>query len=210
MTEPRFELPAEASRVASHRALDDWDELVGTSLDRAQASAEAWRNGLAGFVTILTSVLILKGPESAASMTLGWRISVGAMLLLGATVAIAALWQALSAASPRLTVSKSFDDVVSDWGSVAAYKVGRAGQILSRIESAKALMLCSLALLGAGYAVWWMAPEPTTVVAIETGTKDFCGELVSSGAGRLVLDSHGSHVTIDVVNIKSLSIASEC
>lgn len=210
MSNPDFQLPTQPSSSDALKNIDDWEKLVSTSLERAQASAEVWRNGLAGFVTILTSVLILKGPEAASSMPLCWRIGVGALFLLGVAAAIAALWQALSAASPKLTIGKSVADVTDEWGSVEAFKVGNAGNVLSRLALAKGLMLVALSLLGVGYIVWWSAPAPETSISISTDGDEVCGTLITSGNGQFAVLSNGHESFVEFEDVESMTVDAEC
>lgn len=207
-----FQQPTQPSSSDALKNIDDWEKLVSTSLERAQASAEVWRNGLAGFVTILTSVLILKGPEAASSMTFCWRVGVSALFLLGAAAAIAALWQALSAASPKLTIRESVDDVTNEWGSVEAFKVGTAGDVLARLSLAKGLMLVALGLLGAGYIMWWSAPAPETSISISVSTEgdEVCGTLLTSADGQLAVLSGGRELPISFDDVESLTVDAEC
>ncbi|BBY46919.1 hypothetical protein MARA_03490 (plasmid) [Mycolicibacterium arabiense] len=78
--------------------MEQWDALVDSSIERATATAEKWRTGLAAFVTVVTSVLLLKGPD-AQKIALR-NLAVVIPLVAGAGLMILGLWRALEASAP--------------------------------------------------------------------------------------------------------------
>ena len=62
-TPEKFKLPAEAPKTGVSSDLGAWAKLADDAPKRAAAAAVTWRTGLAGFVTLLLSVLVLEGAD---------------------------------------------------------------------------------------------------------------------------------------------------
>jgi len=153
----RYRRPAEPPSPLALRNLDDWDQLVETSLDRVTETAQRWQAGLAGFIGIITAVLLL-GAGRTDTVARGWAFyAVISVLLVAVVLAIVGLWNALAASAPSMAVM-SYQDVIAAHGTVRAYKVAAAGKALERLACAKRLMAVALALLVVGIALWWFAP----------------------------------------------------
>lgn len=201
-------------RPATRAAADDiaaWETLVVSSLPRAQATAETWRNGLAGFVTLLTAAVVLKGPESADQMQAGWRFAVGLLIIVGVGLAIVSLWSALRAASPRLAAAE-LGSTVAQWGSVQAAEVGAALQSAKLLTHAKFLMAGALLALALGYGGWWIAPAATeqSVTVTTSDGNTLCGPLRAAETGFIVVEVQGVGTTVPLGDVASIEPSASC
>jgi hypothetical protein len=203
-------LPTKPPSPSAAADIREWETIVATSLSRAQASAEVWRNGLAGFITVLTGAVVVKGPESSMAMPLCWRLAVGFLLIAGVGTSIVALWTALRAASPRLETVE-LDLVKEKWGTVRAAQVGAALESAKRLKASKILMICALISLGAAYGLWWISPtpaDPFAVVRMDDG-KSVCGVLDTSG-GELIVQSEDEQVKVRLSDVASIRQVEGC
>jgi len=77
-------------------------EEVRGSLERVRKTAENWRTGMAGLVTLVTATLLFKGQNTIAAYDPWVRYALGVLALLAVSLAIASLWLFLSAAYGRI------------------------------------------------------------------------------------------------------------
>ena len=142
------------------RNLDDWERLVETSLERVTETAQRWQAGLAGFIGVITTILLLEGGK-AAEMQTAWRYVTLGLLLGAVLVAIIGLWKALSAAAPGHVVA-SYAAVIAQHRTIRAYKTSAAKAALTRLAWAKGLVAVACVLLVAAIVIWWIAPLQAT------------------------------------------------
>lgn len=121
-------LPKEPPAAPSPSDMADADRFaaaVDSSIERVRDSAEKWRTGTALFVTLVTTALLLKGPESAHDLPIVWRVVLTALIAAGLTAVLLSLWSALQAAAgtPQIT---HLPDIKAKYGSVRAYEVTQA------------------------------------------------------------------------------------
>ena len=69
---------------------------------RVRKTAENWRTGMAGLVTLVTATLLFKGQNTIAAYDPWVRYALGVLALLAVSLAIASLWLFLSAAYGRI------------------------------------------------------------------------------------------------------------
>ncbi|MEU2717298.1 hypothetical protein [Streptomyces sp. NPDC007205] len=137
---------------------DRFQNLVRSSLPSARASAEAWRNGLAAFITLVGTAIVVKGRTSTADLPTAWKAAVTALVGGGLALAVAGLWQALAAQAGSDTQLRSLDDIHRVHGSIDMYEVAMAVRVARRITFARRFVACSLVLLSAGTVLTWWAP----------------------------------------------------
>lgn len=217
MTAPRAVRPARnAPSATALHDLQRWAELRSGALARAQKSADTWRNGLAGFVTLLLSVLILKG--SALTDVTGWaRWAIALCFIGGAGCAIAGLWRALIAQVPNES-RVDYDDVIAKHGSIATYELELAALSQCRIKQAQRFVMVALGALIVGMFVWWVAPGPTPSPRVHVTWSDqgavrkICGELLPAPDRRITVraNSQSDPMTIPVTKILQLDAVPSC
>jgi hypothetical protein len=165
-----------------------WKTLVDNSLSSTQAAAEKWRTGLAAFVTLITTALVIKGPTSASDLEGGWRTAVTVLFAGGLAAAIIGLWQCLRAAAGSPS-DLNFQALIATYGSVAEFEIASARVSASALRTAKKWVAFALLLLGVGVVVWWSAPapakKPAALVKVVHVNKTACGELRSADNSTL-------------------------
>ncbi|MFF9818454.1 hypothetical protein [Streptomyces sp. NPDC014006] len=137
---------------------DRFQRMVRRSLPDARASAEAWRNGLAAFITLVGTAVVVKGRSSTTDLPTAWKAAVTALVGGGLALAVAGLWQALAAQAGAGPEVRSLDDIHRVHGSIDLYEVAMAKRITRRITFARRLVAWALVLLFAGTVLTWWAP----------------------------------------------------
>ncbi|MEJ2885210.1 hypothetical protein [Actinomycetospora aeridis] len=206
----RYRRPREDDRPDPVTAAErvEFDALSETSLDSVTASAERWRNGLAGLTTVVTGALLIKGPANAADVPVGWRIALTILFGVGIAVSVSGLWLALRAAA-GVPARIRFDDLRRNYGTVRLYKLALAERAATDLGRARAAALVASLLLAAAALTWWWAPpDPTAArsVTVTHGTARSCGVVVESDAAglRLAVRNTPTHLTIPWTTVTSV------
>ncbi|MDR1443074.1 MAG: hypothetical protein LBJ02_11990 [Bifidobacteriaceae bacterium] len=137
--------------------IEEWTDLVDTSLERVTSSAQRWQTGLAGFIGVITTVLLLEGGR-APDLRPPWRYIILGLLLGAVLLGIVGLWKALEAAAPSHS-AVTYDAVVAKYVTIRAYKIAAANAAIARLRSAKRLVAAACVLLIIAIALWWLAPR---------------------------------------------------
>ncbi|MGW0451978.1 hypothetical protein [Gordonia sputi] len=189
-----------------------WDLLVDNSIERATVTAEKWRAGLAGFIALITSLLIIKGPD-AQKIPAPWIYVLVIAFAAGIVLAIIGLWKAQSASSPGLD-SVDYTEVIKKYGSIRTYSVAVAIGSADKIKTAKRFVAGALIALGVGIVAWWLVPasEPQAAeqvrVTLRSGAT-LCGKITeTTPAAGLPLKLSGTQTTIRVPVADLLSVTS--
>lgn len=161
----------------------EWQKLSAISLPQMRASASRWRDGLAALVTIVTTGLVISGPESVGRLPGAWRWWVAGLLVGGLLVAVAGLLFALMAAAgrPRILTREEFGRT---WKTVAALEAHDAKAARTDLRWARWLAAAGILGIVAGTGLWVLSPtaasEPAAQLEVTTATETLCGVLVSS------------------------------
>jgi hypothetical protein len=213
-TPPDFIKPTEAPKAGVSRDLQAWQKLTNEGPESASAASATWRNGLAGFVTLLLSVLVLKGTDVGdVAEPYRWIAIVG--LVLGALLAIVGLWKALSAEAP-LETNGNFDALVRRHNSVAEYLQTVAAQSWKKLDQARFFIGLSLASILVGIIAWWVAPSTSTEGKVSitwhahNGSRTDCGSLVPAAPRTVAVQANGRSDVVavpasDIVEMKQVA-----
>lgn len=195
------------------RDVEDFAALVATSLTDVRSTAEQWRAGLAALITLVTTALLIKGPENARDLSTGWRFAVTAALAVGLVLAVAGLWCALAAAA-GVPTTVTLDAILAKHVSVKAFRIAQANTAVQQLNTARGLVVAAIGLLLLGMFLWWWAPitKDPPVLKVTTGGKVACGELLSADQGRIQLKVSGEEAprTISLGQVENLAVAATC
>lgn len=209
---PPFRLPTSGPSLSQVADRDLWDKATDASLATVQAAAEKWRTGLAAFVTLVTSGLLIKGPEAAKDLTTEWRLAITILGGGGMLLAVLGLWQALKAAAGAPS-SLRYETIVTAYGSFKQYQIASAQTAAKTLAVARRLVGWSLILLAATVIAWWWAPtEPSPVVKAQYGDKEVCGTLSSADDQTLSIKAKGTSKATEIpfAEIKNLYVTDKC
>lgn len=153
--------PSSAPSQGSLAERDAFTALARQSLSEVRASAEAWRNGSAAFLTLVTTGVIIKGRDTVAGLPTSWRILVTVFIGGGLALAVAGLWRVLAAQAGTRYRLSTREDIRRTYGTVETYQVALAAQATGELGTGRRLVAAALVLLLTGVGVsWWAPPTP--------------------------------------------------
>jgi hypothetical protein len=211
--------PRKPSSPPSQGSLVERDAFIALareSLPAVRASAEAWRNGLSAFLTLVTTGVIIKGRDATAGLPTSWRVVITVLIGGGLALAVAGLWRVLAAQAGTRYQLSSHQGIRRTYGTVEAYQVAAAERAANDLHTGRRLAFAALGLLLLGVGVsWWAPPAPATSPAYLKATfngTDACGVLLSADNGQLRLAMPGRHdpVTVPLTQISSLAVVPDC
>jgi hypothetical protein len=209
-TEPVRPRPVSAADRAAFQALLDG------ALPAVRAMAAAWRTGLAGLVTLLTTGIVLTGRTATTALTTPWRAVVTITIGGGLALVIVGLWHALAAEVGSKARPQSLEQIRAHHASVQAYQVALAATAAERLQDARRLVAIALALLLAGVLLTWWAPaappDPPAYLKVTHGGSSACGALASADDGSIRLTVTGAHdpLLIPLDSVTSMTVTAAC
>lgn len=214
-TPPRASLPARPLSKVDLAERDRFAKLTAASADSVRGSAQAWRTGLAAFITLVTTGVVIKGRDTTTGLSAGWRATITILVAGGLLLAVAGLWQALAAEVGTDPKKQTLQGIRRDHGTLAAYEVYLAAQAARRLQWGRRTVAAAVVLLLAGIAVAWWAPDaapPAGYVIVFHGHASSCGTLQPGRPGQLSLSVPGSHtpVIIPFSQVTQLLPATAC
>lgn len=210
----RPRLPQQPPSATDLAERDRFRDLVRESLPGVRASAEAWRNGLAAFITLLGAAIVIKGRSTTAELPVEWRLAVTLLVGGGLALAVAGLWHALAAQAGTRPLAVTLADIHRDHGSVDGFEVATAIRAARRLTLARRAVATALLCLFAGTALTWWAPgaKPASMVQVTHGATTTCGTLLSAEQGRLRISvtGHTGPVEIPLAEVGAMSVTTAC
>lgn len=218
-TPPKYRKPEESPAAGTEKNLREWRKLADEAPERARTAAATWRNGLAGFVTVLLSLLVLKG-GGIGDIVEPYRWVVFGGVGLGLFCAVIGLWAALSAEAPPEGAG-NYDAITRRYDSLAEYLQEGAKRSWEKIAWARRCLVLSLAFILAGVLTWWLVPATPDAPAVgkvsvtwqaEEGSRTVCGSVVPSAPRTVALLPNDSSdvVIVNTVQIVELTQVGEC
>ncbi len=208
--------PSSAPSEGSLAERDAFTALARQSLLAVRASAEAWRNGLTAFLTLVTTGVIIKGRETTAGLPTSWRILVTVLIGGGLALAVAGVWRVVAAQAGTRYRLSTRQDIRRTYGTVEAYQVAVADQATDDLDTGRRLVVAALALLLIGVGVSWWAPpdrtDPPAYLKVTSVNSSVCGTLRSADNGQIRLTEAGNHdpITIPLTQITDLTLIATC
>jgi len=155
---PRAHLPGRAPSRAELDERDRYAQLTAGSMDGVRAIAQTWRNGLAAFITLITTGVIIRGPDTTADLPAAWRTAVTVLIGGGLLLAVLGLWQVLAAEAGTDPRKQTLQDIRAAHGTLTTYQVHLAAKAASSLQRGRRAVAAAILLLLAGIAVTWWAP----------------------------------------------------
>lgn len=213
---PGYRLPKSAPEPVNRAERDAFDALVADALPAVRASAQAWRNGLTAFVTLVVAGVVIQGQKTTADLPVPWRLAVTLLIGSGLAACILGLWQILAAEAGTRTSTRTRSSIHEQHGSVRAYQVALANAAGRRLHRARNAVAIALALLFAGIVTTWWAPaspkQPPAYLKITHSNGTTCGTLQSADSGELRLTVSGANApaVITFAAVTNISIVAAC
>lgn len=212
----RYVKPSRGPEPSSDAEESAWADMVNTSLPAVRSSAQTWRNGLTGLITLVITGVVIKGRDTTAELSPGWRLAVTLAISGGLLAACAGLWLALAAEAGTRTRLKTLDQIHQKFASVAAYRVSLANTAGQRLQAARWAVGASLVLLLIGIWLTWWAPSaplmPPAYLRVSYVGGASCGILTSAGGGVLRLAVSGAHypAVIPLSTVTNIAVVAAC
>ncbi|GHJ36352.1 hypothetical protein [Streptomyces sp. TS71-3] len=212
----RPRLPERPPTPADLAERDRFAALAEASLPTVRANAEAWRNGLAAFVTLVTTGAVIKGRDTTAHLTLGWRTAVTLLIGGGIALSLAGLWQALGAQAGTREGTVTLADIHRRHASVAAYQIALADTAAARLRRARTIVAAALVCLLMGIVATWWAPEaapaPPAYVTVTHDGRSTCGRLESADGASVRIHRAGEAeaLVVPTKKVTDLRVVSRC
>jgi hypothetical protein len=159
---PPARKPAHAPSRADLDERDRFARLTARSMETVQGAARAWRTGLAAFITLVTTGVIIKGPGTTAELAFGWRTAITALIGGGLLLAVVGLWLTLAAEAGTDPKKQTLQDIRATHGTLTDYQVYLAAKSADRLQWGRRVVAIAVLLLLAGIGVTWWAPAATT------------------------------------------------
>jgi hypothetical protein len=211
VTPTRLSQPVGVPSEARREDETEWAALVYAQLSDVRKSAENWRNGLAGLVTLAGTYWMVRGP-SALSELEGWAVNTAGVLLLVSAVA------ALVGAVASLRAAYGHPVVLSrarflELGGAQGYRFEQALRAASDLRLARQMTVLAFILIIGTVGLISYGPRSavdTVQVTTRTGTQ-VCGRLLHSGDGRIQLDSiTAGSVLVDLGEVTRIQVVQQC
>jgi hypothetical protein len=136
--------PSSAPSEGSLAERDAFTALARQSLPEVRASAEAWRNGLTAFLTLVTTGVIIKGRDTTAGLPTSWRVLVTVFIGGGLALAVAGLWRVLAAQAGTRYRLSTREDIRRRYGTVEAYQIAVADRATDDLDVGRRLVVAAL------------------------------------------------------------------
>jgi hypothetical protein len=208
--------PSSAPSEGSLAQRDAFTALAKQSLPEIRASAEAWRNGLTAFLTLVTAAVIIKGRDTTAGLPTLWRVMITVFIGGGLVLAVAGLWRVLAAQAGTRYRLSTRQEIRRTYGTVEAYQVAVADRAIDDLDTGRRLVVAALALLLIGVGVSWWAPQAPSdshaYLKVTSPDVIACGTLRSADGRQVRLTVAGSPdlITIPLSQITNLAVVTTC
>jgi len=192
-----------------------------TEVERVQAAAEKWRNGLVALTTILTAVTIVKGPETFSDLSTAGRAVVSILLGLALLVLLVGSASSMRAAfgfPPEARLMSS--STLKQWSTDEA----RTATRLLRVATVSFFVAIPL-VFAATAVMWfdesWFATNNARAVLVVVERDDGvdpakpCGVLVTISRSAIELerganDPIAGHLVIPLAAVRAVAVVDVC
>jgi hypothetical protein len=204
--------------------VEAFEALGQKSLDAARASAQTWRTGLSGLITVVAAAAVVSGRTTVAELSTGWRAAVTTAVGGSLVLIVWALWVTLTVeAGGRRVRTLTLEEMLGNrHATVAAFQAAESRQARNALHRAGTAGAAALILLLAGILLTWWAPAapktpPAQVLVTRTDPAGgdgptSCGALLSADGGQIRLAVAGRHdpVVVPLSGIANLTVVGVC
>jgi hypothetical protein len=177
-------------------------------LPAARATAEQWRNGLAGLTALLSASSLIASPGLADHVSGPWRLAVGVLALAGLLTLLYGTSRAMNAAfgtpGPEILMT---GETLRDW------EHSQAVTALANVRNARRSFLAGLILVIAAAAIAFAAIPASSgnLVQVTGRAGAYCGDLGSSTSRAITItSSDGATRTIPLTQVATIVPVSGC
>ena len=167
--------------------------------------------GLAGLLTLITAVSVVKGRDTITDLDETLKMAIGVLLLLSLLAAAIGLWSALRAAYGWPEAAET--TFPSQWTPL----LRRAEEARNSLKTAVILTYITFALVVAAVGLTWYGSEdpPAFLSVTYTGSDGkqakVCGERKPSDAKMLTLEPEGEKATtIALSDAEAVKVVASC
>jgi hypothetical protein len=188
--------------------------LLANQRARLLASALALRNGISFVLAGLIGYALFKGRADVIQLAPAAAVSAGILLIssFGCGLSAAALLMRVDRGLCRALSIGDLVAVAADAPFVEESPAAAATASAAWFRRGVALSLCCLALLFAAVALVWYGPpkgKPQIEVRLLNGSLE-CGEAISTGAGKLTIETPRGQFAIDLTQVTGLAAVELC
>jgi hypothetical protein len=186
---PRPRKPSHAPTRSDLEERDRYAKLTADSAATVRSSAQAWRNGLTAFITLVTTAVVFQGRETTTGLAAGWRAAITILICGGLLLAVLGLWQALAAEAGTDPELQTLQDIRTTHGTLDAYQVYLAASAARRLQWGRRAVLGAIITLLTGIALALLAPSsgspPSADITIAHGNAITYSQLRAAGTSGL-------------------------
>ena len=136
------------------------DRNEANRLQLVRSRAEKWLGGLTALTGLVTTVLVIKGPQSTADIATSWKIAVGSLIALALAVLAFGTFRAYQSAygDPGRLDEVSSQPVTDLAVRLARKRNEAAAAAQAHLRHAVFATLAAVALLAVAIGLTWFAP----------------------------------------------------
>ena len=213
-------VPPRRKRPTARDVLDEQQsaKAARSGLERVRKTAQNWRLGMSGLVTLTTGTLLFKGRSTIQDYNEIAKWALGILVMASLAAGVVSVLRFLKASYGEPRVVRAAD--IADAGGFDAYNLSLAQEALNDLRGARRWAIGSLILLALSIACSWYAPapakNPTAFVRVTYASGDAqlvkCGTLKTVDVEGIQLQAAGERSTsnIPISQLVSVVIVSEC
>jgi hypothetical protein len=179
-------------------------------MTRLRDSAERWRNGIAMLTGLISAVLVFKGPDPVAGLSMTSRILLYIVVILAVALGMAGCFCAIRAAAglPVITQRPTTIEKTVSENRDRRIRVAR----LQRWAIGFSAVMVLLLLVSTGLA--WFLPRAQTSPRIARlqldGGRVLCGQMLRVDDTEVAISVFGQSVTVPRGQVVTLSETQDC
>ena len=132
---------------------------IAESVAAIRDSARNLRNGLTGFVALVTTGIVVQGHELITGLDSSWRAIISSLVTAGLVTILVGLWIAFRAEVSAYSRNPILADVLDQYSSVQNYEIWLAAQTARKTYQSILVAGLGFILLFAGILLAWWAPR---------------------------------------------------